>query len=222
MWILKNLEFLSFKRKIQGAKGFADYGAGSVFLSGAVQRGLFTVNQFSGQDEIQGPYYLVGGNNELNILVLSGTEKVYLDGNLMIRGEQADYVIDYGIGTITFNNNRLITSDSRIIVDFEYTDKRYNRAIITGANTLNLFRNKLKFTASYVNQDDNQDKPIDFTLTENDKEILANAGDDRRNAVKSGVVFVGADTSGIGFGLYAKADTVINKVKLLILQISSE
>jgi hypothetical protein len=208
----ENLEFLSFKRKIQGAKGFADYGAGSVFLSGAVQRGLFTVNQFSGQDEIQGPYYLVGGNNELNILVLSGTEKVYLDGNLMIRGEQADYVIDYGIGTITFNNNRLITSDSRIIVDFEYTDKRYNRAIITGANTLNLFRNKLKFTASYVNQDDNQDKPIDFTLTENDREILANAGDDRRNAVKSGVVFVGADTSGIGFGLYAKADTVINKV----------
>ncbi|MEZ4821646.1 MAG: hypothetical protein R2942_04200 [Ignavibacteria bacterium] len=51
-------------------------------------RGLFTVNQFNGQDEIQGPYYLVGGNNELNILVLSGTEKVYLDGNLMIRGEQ--------------------------------------------------------------------------------------------------------------------------------------
>ncbi|MEZ4688807.1 MAG: hypothetical protein R3A12_00950 [Ignavibacteria bacterium] len=65
-----------------------------------------------------GPYYLVGGNNELNILVLSGTEKVYLDGNLMIRGEQADYVIDYGIGTITFNNNRLITSDSRIIGRF--------------------------------------------------------------------------------------------------------
>ncbi|MEZ4821645.1 MAG: hypothetical protein R2942_04195 [Ignavibacteria bacterium] len=63
-----------------------------------------------------------------------------------------------------------------------------------------------------MNQDDNQDKPIDFTLTEQDKQILANAGDDRRKAVKSGVVFVGADTSGIGFGLYAKADTVINKV----------
>ncbi len=207
-----NNEFLTFKRKIQGAKGFADYKFGNVFLSGAVQRGLFSTNQFNGLDETQGPYYLVGSNNEVNILVLSGTEKVYLDGNPMIRGEQADYTIDYGIGTITFTNKRLITSDSRIIVDFEYTDRRYSRAIITGANELNLFKNKLRLTASYVNQDDNQDKPVDFTLTEQDKQILANAGDERNNAVKSGVVFVGTDTSGIGLGLYAKADTVVNNI----------
>lgn len=206
-----NNEFLNFKRKIQGAKGFADYKSGNIFLSGAVQRGLFATNQFNGKDEIQGPYYLVGTNNEINILILSGTEKVYLDGNPMTRGEQADYTIDYGIGTITFTNNRLITSDSRIIVDFEYTDRRYSRAILSGANTLNLFRNKLRLTASYVNQDDNQDKPIDFTLTEQDKQILENAGDDRLNAVKSGVVYVGTDTAGIGLGLYAKSDTIINK-----------
>ncbi|MBK8550843.1 MAG: hypothetical protein IPL53_07180 [Ignavibacteria bacterium] len=143
---------------------------------------------------------------------MSGTEKVYLNGNPMIRGEQADYTIDYGIGTITFTNKRLITSDSRIIVDFEYTDRRYTRAILTGANTVNFFKNKFRLTASYVNQNDNQDKPVDFTLTEQDKQILTNAGDDRLNAVKSGVVFVGTDTSGIGLGLYAKSDTVVNSI----------
>ncbi len=205
-----NTEFVNFKRKIQGAKGFSDYGIGNIFLSGAVQRGNFNSNSFNGTDGSQGPYYLIGRDNEINILVLSGSEKVYLDGNTMIRGEQADYVIDYGIGTITFTNNRLITSASRIIVDFEYTDRKYSRTIISGANTLNLFRNKLTISGFYVNQNDNQDKTIDFTLTEQDRQILANAGDDRFKAVKSGVTFVGTDSTGAGIGLYEKTDTLIN------------
>ncbi|MEO8664154.1 MAG: hypothetical protein ABI462_01550, partial [Ignavibacteria bacterium] len=122
-----NTEFVNFNRKIQGAKGFSEYGFGNIFLSGAVQRGKFNSNSFNGIDGVQGPYVLFGSDNEINILVLSGSEKVYLDGNLMVRGEQADYVIDYGIGTVTFTNSRLITVASRIIVDFEFSDRKYNR-----------------------------------------------------------------------------------------------
>lgn len=210
-----NTEFMNFKRKIQGAKGYSDYGTGNIFLSGAVQSGKFNTNQFNGNDGIQGPYVLLGQDNEINILVLSGTEKVYLDGNPMIRGEQADYTIDYGIGTITFTNNRLITSDSRIIVDFEYTDRKYSRIILSGANQLRLINNKVSLSAYYVNQNDNEDKTIDFTLSEQDKQILANAGDDKLDAVKSGVEYVGIDSAtGLGRGLYAKADTVINSTSV--------
>lgn len=206
-----NTEFMNFKRKIQGAKGYSDYGPGNVFLSGAVQRGLFNTNQFNGTDGIQGPYYLLGQDNEINILVLSGSEKVYLDGNTMTRGEQADYVIDYGLGTITFTNNRIITSDSRIIVDFEYTAQKYNRTIISGANQLRFLKNKFSLSGYYVNQNDNEDKTVDFTLTEQDKQILETAGDDRNQAVKSGVVYVGVDSAtGLGRSLYIKSDTVIN------------
>lgn len=205
-----NTEFVNFKRKIQGAKAYGDYRAGNIFLSGAVQRGKFNSNSFNGRDGIQGPYYLVGQDNEINILVLSGSEKVFLDGNLMIRGEQADYVIDYGIGTVTFTNNRLITSASRIIVDFEYTDRKYSRTLLTGSNTFKLFKNKLGMSVYYINQNDNQDKTIDFTLTDQDRQILANAGDDRFKAVRSGVQFVGRDSLGIGLGLYVKADTLLN------------
>jgi len=205
-------EFADFKRKIQGAKAYSDYGPGNFVLSGAIQRGKYTTNSFNGQDNNQGPYYLVGRDNEINILVLSGTEKVYLDGVTMTRGEQADYVIDYGIGTITFTTNRLITSASRIIVDFEYTDRKYSRSIITGGNQIRLFNNKLKIGASYINENDNEDKTIDFTLTEEDKQILSQAGDDKFKAIKSGVQYVGVDTAtGIGLGLYAKADTIIEK-----------
>ncbi len=210
-----NTQFMNFKRKIQGAKGFSDYGAGNIFFSGAVQSGKFNTNQFNGTDGIQGPYVLLGVDNEINILVLSGTEKVYLDGNPMIRGEQADYTIDYGIGTITFTNKRIITSDSRIIVDFEYTDRKYSRIILSGANQLRLVQNKVLLSAYYVNQNDNENKTVDFTLTDQDKQILANAGDNKLNAVKSGVLYVGVDTAtGIGRGLYSKADTIINNTNV--------
>ncbi|MDQ3020639.1 MAG: hypothetical protein M3R36_08725 [Bacteroidota bacterium] len=211
-----NTEFMNFKRKIQGAKGFSDYGAGNIFVSGAVQRGLYNTNLFGGTDGIQGPYYLIGRDNEINILILSGTEKVYLDGNLMTRGEQADYTIDYGIGSITFTNNRLITSNSRIIVDFEYTDRKYTRTILSGFNQLKLLKNKFSLSGYYVNQNDNKDKTVDFTLTEQDKEILTNAGDDKFKATKSGVEYVGIDSAtGLGRGLYVKSDTVINNTNVI-------
>lgn len=209
---IENTEFMNFKRKIQGGKLFSDYGQGSIYLSGAVQRGKFNSNSFNGQDNNQGPYILVGRDNEINILVISGSEKVYIDGVVMTRGEQADYVIDYGVGSVTFTNKRIITNASRIIVDFEYSDRKYSRLIISGENQIRLLKNKLKLGVSFANQNDNEDKTIDFTLSPEDKQILENAGDDRFKAVKSGVQFVGKDTAtGIGLGLYTRADTVINK-----------
>ncbi|HRE40011.1 MAG TPA: hypothetical protein PLG90_01665 [Ignavibacteria bacterium] len=198
-----NSEFLRFQRKIQGAKGFGEFDFGELSLSGAVQRGKFNSNSFNGIDGIQGPYKLTGSENELNILVLSGTEKVYLDGQLQTRGENEDYVIDYGIGSITFKNRRIITSNSRIVVDFEYSDRRYSRTLLAGKNSLKLFDNKLKFSAAYVSDFDDQDRTIDFTLSEEDKIILANAGDDKFKALKTGIQFVGLDTTtNIGNGSY--------------------
>lgn len=198
-----NSEFLRFQRKIQGAKGYGEFDFGDLTFSGAVQRGKFNTNSFNGIDGVQGPYKLTGSENELNILVLSGTEKVYLDGQLQTRGENEDYIIDYGIGAITFKNRRIITSNSRIVVDFEYSDRRYSRTLLAGKNSLKFFDNKLKFSAAYVNDFDDQNRTIDFTLSEEDKLILQNAGEDRFKAVKSGVQFVGLDSlSNIGNGAY--------------------
>lgn len=46
----------------------------------------------------------------------------------MKRGENNDYTIEYSNATITFTPNRLITSASRINVDFEYTDRQFARS----------------------------------------------------------------------------------------------
>ncbi len=205
-------EFLNFNRKIQGARGYGDFNFGKVLLTGAVSRGRFNTNSFGGTDGTQGPYRLTGANNEINILVLSGTEKVYIDGVQMTRGEQADYVIDYGLGQITFTNKRLITNASRIVVDFEYSERKYSRTFAAVNNSFDLIKKKLSIGFSYINETDNEDKTIDFTLSESDKEILRNAGNDPTKAFKTGVVTAGRDSvTNRGIGSYIRIDTTINQ-----------
>ncbi|MBI5403201.1 MAG: hypothetical protein HY959_07350 [Ignavibacteriae bacterium] len=203
-------EFLNFSRKIQGARGFGEFDFGKFLVTGAISKGKFSSNSFSGSDGVQGPYRLTGANNEINILVLSGTEKVFIDGVPMVRGEQADYVIDYGLGQITFTNKRLITNASRIVIDFEYSERKYNRTFAALSNKVDLFQKKLSIGFSYLNESDNEDKTIDFTLSDSDKVILKNAGNDPTKAVKSGVTLAGRDSvTQRGIGSYVKVDTLI-------------
>ena len=207
---MKTSEFLSFNRKIQGAKGFGNFDKGNFLFSGAMSRGKFNSNTFNGNDGLQGPYRLIGIDNEVNIIVLSGTEKVYIDGILMTRGEQADYIIDYGLGTITFMNKRLITNSTRIVVDFEYSDRQYSRTLLVGNGGYKFLDNKLKLDVSYVNETDNKDRTIDVTLSDTDKVILKNAGADRYKAVRSGESYAGRDSLNRPLGYYLKIDTLIS------------
>ncbi len=209
----ENTNFANFSRKIQGAKGYTAFDFGDIQLTGAVARGKFNTNVFTGKDGVQGPYRLIGKDNETTLLVLSGTEKVYLNGVQMVRGDQADYTIDYGIGEITFTNKRLITSNSRITVDFEYSDRKYSRMLIAGKNGLKFGNDKFGVGITFINESDNPDKTIDFTLSDADKILLQNAGDDKFKAIRSGVTFVGLDSLGRSKGVYVLVDTIVGGVQ---------
>ncbi len=203
-------EFGVIDRKLQGLMGeflVSDY---SGYVAVASSRGKFNSNLFNGLDGVQGPYRLSGINNERDIIVIAGTEKVFVDGIEMRRGENNDYVIEYANATVTFTPNRLITSASRITIDFEYSDRRYSRNFFGAGTGVNFFNNKLGVKFQYLREGDDQDAPIDILLTDEDKEILAQAGDDRNKAVKSGVVLVEPDSLGIRKGIYTKVDTLIN------------
>jgi hypothetical protein len=203
-------EFGVINRKLQGLMGEFFVDDHSAYFSVASSRGKFNTNSFLGTDGVQGPYALAGINGEKSIIVIAGTEKVFVDGIAMKRGENNDYTIEYANSTITFTPQRLITSSSRINVDFEYTDRKFSRNLFSGGGSSSFFENKLNIQFQYLQEGDDENSPIDFTITDEDKRIISEAGDDRLNAVKSGVSLVVPDSLGNIQGFYSAVDTIIN------------
>lgn len=125
--------FINVNKKIKGLqvghKTSVKNGSVAVTGNAAISRGKYARQILAITEGNHGPYRLVGNDNERFIIILSGTEKVYLDGQLMTRGLNNDYIIDYNSAEITFTPKRLIGRESRIIVEYEYRDQRYVRTL---------------------------------------------------------------------------------------------
>jgi hypothetical protein len=205
-------EFGKVNRKLQGVLGkinIDNYGGSFSF---ATSRGKFNSMQISGIDGVQGPYRLLGVDNENDIIIIAGSEKVYLDGKLLKRGENNHYTIEYSNGEITFTPKILLTSLSRLIIDFEYTNRQYARNILGANASANFFDNKLKIQLNALQEGDNKNSPIDIALSDIDKEILRESGDDPFAASISGVVEIDIDS----LGVYSAQDTTIDGTQITI------
>ena len=211
--VMGGTEFAGVARKLQGVKAGSALKLGSTYdtllVSGSITRGKFSTNQFNGMDGIQGPYRLTGRNNERAIIIVAGTEKVYINGELTTRGEANDYTIDYANAEITFSTRRLITSLSRITIDFQYTDRQYTRSLLTADARSSIAGGSVLLGVTYMREADNPDATIDLQLDDDDKRLLRESGANREKATKTGAVFVGHDSvSGIGKGQYIAVDTL--------------
>lgn len=194
-------QFARYSRKLQGAMGALNYKNYMVSASGAVSRGKYISQSFMGQEGNQGPYQLKGDRGQIDIIVLAGTERVYLDGEQLVRGETNDYVIDYSAAQVTFTRRRLITADSRLIVDFQYSDEKFRRSIYAAQAATEQWDGRFKLSATFIHEGDDKDNPLDFTLDEEKLAILRAAGDDPQKAVTDGALYVGP-----GKGRYIKTD----------------
>ncbi|MEX0821713.1 MAG: hypothetical protein WD021_06175 [Rhodothermales bacterium] len=129
-------EFARFSRKLQGGSARAPlpptggFAGGEVTLAGATSRGTFREQVIEAIDGVQGPYRLEGTGGEQFVLVVPGSETVYVDGQALTRGESNDYTIDYATAELHFTPNVIVTDDLRIQVEFEYATSQFTRSLV--------------------------------------------------------------------------------------------
>lgn len=209
---VKNIQesyFLKYDRKLQGLTYNSKFEIDSskqleIGVTAAITRGVFARNTFIAKEKNQGPYRLFGNNGESFIIIIAGTERVFVNGQLMKRGFDQDYVINYNIGEIVFTPKRMITQDLRIIVEFQYSDRNFFRSTLEAHAVYN--SSKLKLYSQVFRESDNKNQPLNLKLNQSQIERLKEIGNNIDSAYIASESITTWDAARI---TYLKKDTVI-------------
>lgn len=201
--------FIRYYKRNRGMQlAFTDsFGTNSVLnygVSAAAAKGRYTRQPIAVTDGIQGPYRLSGNNGEMYVLINAGSERIFIDDQLMTRGFDHDYTIDYNTGEVTFTARRLITANSRVVAEYQYTDRNYSRTVVTGFADWQY--HKLETHFNYFQEKDLKNQPILQELTAAQKQLLASVGDSVQQAYTSSSKEVRVFTT--EKILYRKTDTL--------------
>lgn len=187
---LAETEFAKIERRLQGVRGTVHGGGFEAAAALANAQGEYNRLQFFGVDGQQGPYQLTDRAGSAAITVVAGSEVVVLDGTRMVRGDALDYVMDYDRAQLRFTNRRPISSASRVTVEYQYSLNRFRRNLMAfdghwkrGTGTL---------FSRVLNEGDDRARPLDQSLSDEDRLVLASAGDSAGLALAPGV------TPGVG------------------------
>jgi len=180
-------DFTAFERELRGASVKVRGGDAEVYAGGGITKGRFATVNINGSEGVQGPYELLPARRFNGVIVLPGTETVYLDGRVLRRGAENEYVIDYTRATIVFTERVTISADSEIVVEFQSGESGYARTTLTAGADLPLAGGSVVARAFYFRESDDPDDPLGAELTPEDREVLASAGDDPASAISSGV-----------------------------------
>lgn len=206
-------EFMQMNRKAQGFHVLnvfrSDKDKNKHFktsASGSVSKGKYFRLNFAGTEGVQGPYKLKGAMNEPYIIIIAGSERIYIDGKLLERGLDYDYVIDYNTAELTFTVKQPITKDKRIIAEYEYTDKNYVRFMLFSGNEWKTGKNL--YWLNVFSESDSKSQTLQQPLSENEKRTLVNAGNNLENMY---VPFYTLDTvPNSEFVYYKMTDTIVD------------
>jgi len=177
--------FLTYKKRGQGISTeyqWKNATGGNWKSSAAVglSKGKYARQIIQGIEGNQGPYRLKGNENEPFIIALSGTEKVYIDGRLLSRGQENDYLINYNTAEVTFTSRNNITKDARIVIEFQYSDQNYARSLATA--NISFQKNKFDFWLNSYSEQDAKNQTLQQSLSNPQKLLLASVGDSLQQA----------------------------------------
>lgn len=206
--------YMNMLKKVQGAYFSGTYNTNTekdrkikTTASASIAKGKFHKTDIQGIEGVQGPYRLKGAENEAFIVIIAGTEKVYIDGKLLTRGQNNDYTIDYNLGEITFTTNQPVSKDKRIVAEYQYSDKNYARYMLFNSSEFSSGKNR--FWVNVFMEQDSKNQPVNVTLTDDIKKIMANAGDSMLGAVVPKIDSVPFQNDAV---LYSMTDTTVNGI----------
>jgi len=194
-WITKPKGyFLNYKKRAQGLNLNYRWGSDSSHVwktefSGALSKGKFNRQIIQGVEGNQGPYRLKGNENEPFIIILAGTERVYIDGKLLARGQEFDYTINYNSAEVVFTSRNMITKDSRIVVEFQYSDQNYARSLVQSSTFYT--SKKFDFWLNAYSEQDAKNQTIQQELSISQKQLLTTIGDSLDLAATNSIDSVG-------------------------------
>ncbi len=202
-------KFLRYNRQVQGvgvstSKLALDSAVSHTEAIASFSRSKTGIQLIEPIEGVLGPYRIRGPQNEPFIFLLAGSESVYLDGVLLTRGIEHDYIIDYNAAEITFNATVYINKFSRIQIEFEYSDQQY-------ARNVSIFKHqqttdRLTLRAGMFQEADQPNRAL-YDLSQDDMNALAQLDASAAVGHIPAVDSIGFQANKI---LYAKKDTLIN------------
>ncbi len=186
--------WLSWTRRLSGASLGVQAGGFEFSGSGAVSEGRYMSAAIAPVEGNQGPYRLIASDGNRDISIVPGTERIWINGERLERGDSGDYTIDYSTGEITFASRRMIGSDMRIVADYEYTSESYRRTFYSAGTDGSLFDGRVKVGVAAAREADDVSRPVFTELDDRTRNALSLAGDSL--AVVSGIRPAAGDSTG--------------------------
>lgn len=184
-WSRPGTGALSWRRELSGADlGFESPGSFSVGGGAGLSGEEHARAVFYTTEGVQGPYEVSGGAE-----IAPGSERVLLDGFQLVRGESADYTMDYTTGRITFTPKRLIRRDQRVEITYYSRGDGFSVGLVSASAGLEAGGLGLEIVG--FSEADDKEHPLGFALTEEAVEALENAGEDPDSAWVDGAEEVG-------------------------------
>lgn len=182
-------KYMNISKRLIGLKNNFNIGKWTGSAVYANSKGHYRQIELKGSEGKQGPYFLDSKSSNRNIVVQAGTERVWLNGKKLTRGENHDYTIDYSTAEVHFTPAHLIHSDTDILIEYQYSDFQYSQSVAGGTMERNIGE-KGAISFSWLNEADQTQNSI-LNLSDDEIEILNSSGDN--TALISGAV---ADADG--------------------------